>query len=326
MDQYLEQNNPHISFIILNWNQCAVTLDCLESLNMLDYPNYDITIVDNGSSDHSVEIIRKKYPNCMIIENPVNLGYSEGNNVGIRYALSLNSEYIFLLNNDTFIDKSLLAQLVRVFNNDPTVGIAGPSMYYANPNNVLWGGRNWIDWPKARVVRENMGEVIDVKSLPNQSSQEVMYIDSCAILVKAEVFKKIGLMDHRYFINFDDIDLCIRARKAGYKIVYVPSGMIWHRVSAAIGIGSPANTYYMTRNALLFFSRHSPGILKLKNTIRLLFNTARSILAWTIKQEYKEEIYRYKIRANLLAVRDFFLGRFGEMGEDVRRVCYGNNA
>lgn len=320
-----DRNSHQVSFVILNWNQCAMTLDCLESLEKLDYQNYNLIVVDNGSTDHSAETIKQKYPDCIIIENPENLGYSEGNNVGIQYALGLNSNYIFLLNNDTYVDKYLLTRLIDVISKDTNIGIVGPTMYYAEPQNVLWGGHNWIDWHNTRVVREKMGEEIEYQALQNEPPHEVEYIDSCAILVKTEVFTKIGLMDYRYFINFDDIDLCMRVRKAGYKVVYVPSGIIWHRVSAAIGVGSPANTYYMTRNAFLFFSRHSPGILRLINTIRLFFKTVRSTLAWTLKSEYKDEIYRRKSRANIYAMRDYVLGRYGKMGEDVQRVCFGKN-
>jgi GT2 family glycosyltransferase len=136
------------------------------------------------------------------------------------------------------------------------------------------------------------------------------------------VFREIGLMDNRFFINFDDIDLCLRTHKAGLKIFYVPSAVIWHRVSAAMGIGSPANTYYMTRNALIFFTRHSPGFSKVICVIRIFFDTIRTIVAWRFKSAYKEEIYQRKWKANVLALRDFVLRRFGKMGPDVRRICY----
>jgi GT2 family glycosyltransferase len=314
---------PRVTFVILNWDQADMTLDCLRSLRTLDYPNFDVILVDNASSDDSVIRIRQAYPDCEIIENQENLGYSEGNNVGIRRALEKCSEFIFLLNNDTYVHQKMLSRLVSVAKQDPTAGITGPTMFYADPPNLLWGGKNWVDWRKPRVVREQMGEIVDIDSLETQPPLDVIYIDSCAILIRSQLFKDIGLMDNRYFINFDDIDLCLRARNSGYKIIYTPSAFMWHRVSAAMGVGSPANTYYMTRNALIFFARHSPGLLKIWGIVRILVGTLRTTIAWTFKPEYRtEKIYQRKRKANLLGLRDFILKRYGKMGVDVQRVCY----
>jgi hypothetical protein len=317
---------PCVTFVILNWNQGDMTLDCLDSLSALDYRPYEVIVVDNGSSDDSVEKIRRAYPACTVIENGHNVGYSEGNNVGIRAALQGESEFIFLLNNDTYVHPQMLRRLVQAAQQDPQAGILGPTMFYADPPNMLWGGVNWVDWRRTRVVRERMGETVKIESLEGLPPREVMYIDSCAILVRSQVFRQIGLMDNRFFINYDDIDLCLRAQKAGYKVVYVPAAVMWHRVSAAMGIGSPANTYYMTRNALLFFGRHSPGATKALGVVRILWNTLRTTAAWALKAEYRSDLYRRKRQANLLAVRDYFLRRYGMMGADVRRVCYAERA
>ena len=115
----------------------------------------------------------------------------------------------------------------------------------------------------------------------------------------------------------------MRARKAGYTIVYAPSAMMWHKVSAAMGQASPATTYYMTRNTLLFFWKYAPGIWKIIAFIRILSRSLRTITAWTVKAEYHNDVFRRKRTANLMALRDFFLKRFGKMGPDVTHVCYG---
>jgi GT2 family glycosyltransferase len=320
---HIHEAEPHVTFIILNWNQYELTLDCLESLGKLEYTKFDVIVVDNGSTDGSVEKIRQAYPNCGIIENKENLGYSEGNNVGIRRALEQETEFIFLLNNDTLVDPQMLSRLVVEAQQDPTVGITGPTMFYADPPTMLWGGRNWVNWRKTRVVRERMGETVERTFLENQPPIEAMYIDSCAILVRSQVFKEIGLMDNRFFINFDDIDLCLRARKAGYKIIYVPSAVMWHRISAAMGIGSPATTYYMTRNSLILFTKYAPGVWKFVAMMIILLNTGRTVGAWMVKPQYRTETYRRKRIANIFAVRDFLLGRFGRMGRDVTQICFG---
>ena len=327
VDRHMPECNTHdemprVTFVILNWNQGDMTLDCLKSLKAMEYANYDVIVVDNASSDDSVAKIHQAFPACEILANQDNLGYSEGNNVGIRRVLERDLEFIFLLNNDTYIHPKMLTKLVMAAQNDASIGIAGPTMFYANPPDMLWGGKNWVDWKKIQVVRERMGDIVDITSLENQPPIEVMYIDFCAILVKSQVFRDIGLLDNRFFINFDDVDFCVRARKAGYIIKYVPSAFIWHRVSAAMGIGSPATTYYMTRNSLLLFARHAPGVWKLIGLMKILFRAGRTVGAWSIKTQYRTDTYRRKRIANIYAVRDFFLGRFGQMGLDVYNICY----
>lgn len=314
---------PKVFIVILNWNQGAMTLDCLRSLQSLNYANYQVVLVDNGSTDGSPDLVRAQFPECILIESKVNLGYSEGNNLGIRYALEHGADFLLLLNNDTLVDGEMLTRLVQAAQSDPQVGITGPTMFYANPPDMLWGGENRVVWPRATVVRNRMGECLEAEALRRQAPLEADYIDSCAILIKREVLEKVGLFDGRYFINFDDVDFNLRARKAGYTVQYVPGALMWHKVSAAMGVGSPATTYYMTRNSLLFFNRHAPGLWKWAGLARILFNTLRTTAAWSLQSEYRTEAYQRRRSANLLAVRDFLSGRFGRMGADVAQACAG---
>jgi GT2 family glycosyltransferase len=312
---------PQVVFVVLNWNQCSMTLDCLASLRKQDYPRYHIVVVDNGSTDGSQSSIRKMHPDVDVIEAGRNLGYSPGNNLGIQRALELDADYVFLLNNDTEVDSSMLPRLIQVAETDPKIGMVGPTMYYADPPNMVWGGRNRIDWKRASLLREHMGENIDQSLLDQEAPQQTDYVDTCAVLVKREVIKKIGSLDGRYFINFDDFDWNTRTSRAGYKIVYAPSARMWHKVSATMGLASPATTYYMTRNALLFFSANGPGLWRVLGPLQIALRTIRTIAAWTLKRQYRTEVFRRKRDANVLALRDFCLGRFGKMGGDVARIC-----
>src|SRR3989339_346256 len=122
-------NKPLVYILILNWNGKEDTLECLSSLKKIDYPNYKTIVIDNGSTDDSVKIINKKYPKIKIIENKKNLGYAEGNNVGIRYALKNKADYVLILNNDTIVDKKFLTELVKVGESNEKVGIVGPNVY-----------------------------------------------------------------------------------------------------------------------------------------------------------------------------------------------------
>ena len=311
---------PLVYFVILNWNQPDLTLACFESLSELDYPNYKVVLVDNGSTDNSVALIREAYPEVILIEPGQNLGYSAGNNVGIQYAMEHGAEYVYLLNNDTAVDKYMLLRMVEASEATPDAGMVGPTIYYFDPPDVLWSAVNTIDWPRGQIIRHDLNKVWPVAP-DDTPSQQVDYVDSCAILVKREVIEKIGMLDESFFINFDDADWNIRARQVGYKVIHVPTARVWHKVSAAMGQASPATTYYMTRNILLFLWKHTRGLTRLKATGYVLTRTLRTVMAWTFKPQYRE--FRRKRNANLYALRDAMLGRFGPMGADVRRTCFG---
>lgn len=315
------EKSPRVYFVVLNWNQPEMTADCLNSLAEQDYPNFHVVVVDNGSTDGSAAMLRERFPWATVLEIPENVGYSCGNNVGLEYVLERDADYVFLLNNDTEVDPHMLTQLVEVAESNPQIGMVGPTMYCADPPNMIWGGDNWIDWRRARMIRRRFGELDDGSEFQKQPPRDVHYIDTCAVLVKREVIGNIGLMNGDYFINFDDLDWNVRARKAGYRIVYVPAARMWHKVSVTMGLASPATTYYMTRNSLLFFWTHAPGVWKVLAPLQIILGTVRTIGAWTLKTRYHTEIFRRKRDANLLALRDFILGRFGRMGMDVTRAC-----
>lgn len=314
---------PHVFTIILNWNQLDLTLDCLASLSECDYPNHTIILVDNGSSDGSPERIRAAYPQVVVLPLPHNLGYSAGNNAGLNYALEHGADYLFLLNNDTLVSPDLITRLVTAAQADPAVGMVGPTMFYFEPSDVVWGAKNYILWPQGRTLRQGMNQPAP-SNLASEPPCEIDYIDSCAILVKRQVVEKIGLLNEDYFINYDDVDWNTRARAAGYKVIYLPAAHMWHKVSAAMGVASPRTTYYMTRNGLLFFSTHAKGLARCLAVARILSDTLQTVAAWTLFKQYHTPAFRQKRAANLLALRDFFTRRFGKMGPDVERACQTN--
>ena len=320
------ETSSSVYCVVLNWNQPEMTAECLRSLAAQDYPAFHVLLVDNGSEDDSVALLREQFPWVTFLELPQNVGYSAGNNAGIRHAIETEADYVFLLNNDTEVDPHMLTRLMEVARSDPEIGVVGPTMYCADPPGLIWGGDNEIEWRRARTIRHRFGEIDDGQQLQHGVPRQVDYIDTCAVLLKREVFEDIGLMDSRYFINFDDLDLNVRARRAGYHIVYVPSARMWHKVSATMGLASPATTYYMARNALLFFWSHAPGIWKVLAPLQVVWRNLLNVAAWTIRLRCRDESYRRRRSAKLLATRDFFLRRFGRMGRDVARACYGDDS
>lgn len=319
----MPNRSPHVTFVILNWNQPELTAECLNSLHQQDYVNYHVLLVDNGSRDNSVEYLQSCFPWVEILSLKDNVGYGLGNNAGIEHALLTPTDYIFLLNNDTQVDSDMLSILVTVAESDSQFGIVGPTMYYFEPPDVIWSGENYVNWRSGQVTRKRMGEHVSQDSLRQLDICKVDHIDTCAALVRREVFESVGLLDPRYFINYDDLDLDLRAKRAGFDVVYVPHAFMWHKVSLAMGFASPATTYYMTRNALNLFWTRAPLFWKPLAVSSILLRTTRTMLAWAIKTNYKTEAYQRKRRANAYALRDFFLRRFGRMGEDVALVCYG---
>ncbi|MGC8880107.1 MAG: glycosyltransferase family 2 protein [Anaerolineae bacterium] len=308
---------PSVGVIILNWNNAPDTLACLESVLHSDYPNFHVLVVDNGSTDGSSEAVRAAYPTVTLIENGENLGYAEGNNVGIRHALAEGADYVLLLNNDTLVAPDMLRELIAVAETDARVGIVGPLIYYYEPADVLWNAGNAIDWRNGSVANLYGDKpAVGVGTQP----YAVDYVSGCALCIRRQVIEQVGILDSRFFIYYEETDWCVRARRAGYQVLMVPCARIWHKVSGTMGIASPPTTYYMTRNQFLFYARHTRGLARTTLLSRLLLRELRTLAAHSLKPCHHH--LRRSRDARLLALRDALLGRWGKMGADVARVCY----
>ena len=315
------KTNPLVAIVVLSWNQLQLTLACLESLQGLEYPDYRVLLVDNASTDGTPQAVRERYPQVAIIENRENLGYAEGNNVGIRRALEDGADYVLVLNNDTLVAPDLLSELVRVAAADSGVGLVGPTIYYADPPDMVFALGSRIRWAAGTIRHRGMFQ--PASQVPGLTAPEpVDFLPGTAVLMSRQCLERVGLFDPAYFLNFEDVELCVRAGRHGFRVLFAPQAVIWHRVSATLGLASPANTYYMTRNALRFFWGNAPPGVRCVSVACILLRTLRTVSAWSLKSQYKTDLFRRKRDANLLALRDFFLGRFGKMGPDVARVCY----
>ncbi|MBV7328038.1 glycosyltransferase family 2 protein [Chloroflexi bacterium TSY] len=303
------KSSPLVHVIIINWNQAKLTNECLQSLFESDYPAITVIVVDNGSTDDSVEFIRRSFPQVIMLEPGENLGYSEGNNFGIRYSIQQNADYILLLNNDTTVAPDMLSRLVETAEADSTIGIVGPTQYYFDEPDTIWGAANYIKWIKGLPVRSRMGHKDNSPDAHYgiDNTIDADYIDTCAALVRREIFEQVGLLDARYFINYDNADLGLRSREAGFRVVYRPAAKMWHKVSASMGLASPATTYYMTRNLLLLLWSRGSGLSRFIGVSRVVGSKLRTIAAWTIKPQYKDQMFQRRRNANLLALRDFCL-------------------
>ena len=274
---------PRVFIIILNWNNWPDVLECLESLKDNDYPNYQVVIVDNGS-DQKPQVLNQ---DIKIIYNEKNLGFSGGNNVGIKYALENNADYVLLLNDDTIVSQDFLSKLVEVAENNNKIGIIGPKIYFYNndvilsqqakdlneidssalPQNdreskgKLWSAGGKINW------LYNKGEMIgydeeDKGQYDLPKVQETEFLTGCCVLVKKQAIEKIGLMPEEYFLYYEDTDWSLKARENGFKCVFVPDAKIWHKGSQSSISGSSSYIYYHIRNGLIIAQKYAPWYIK----------------------------------------------------------------
>jgi GT2 family glycosyltransferase len=311
-----------VSIVILNWNNPQDTIECLHSVLSLNYPNFSTLVVDNGSTDDSVSKIKDNYPDIEIIETNKNLGYAEGNNIGIRHAIQSGADYILVLNNDTIVETNMLMELVRVAESRLDAGMIGPTIYCTNPNDKLFAAGSFVLWRQGDLDHRGMFELPGSYVYGN-NPELVDFIVGCGVLIPRSVVEKIGLLESKYYLNFEDVEWGVRANRYGYKVFYAPKAIMWHKVSATLGQASPANTYYMTRNALLFFWENIPSVFRRWVVVmQIILRTLRTVMAWTFRSKYQGKFFKQKSLANILAIRDFLLGSYGEMGEDVYNICF----
>jgi len=246
---------PKIFIIIVNFNAWRNTLACLESLDKLSYSNFEIIIVDNNSQDDSIVQIEKYLDTNSknryhLFTNPVNEGFAEGNNIGITYARDHEADYILLLNNDTIVDENFLNEMIQIGEADEAIGIIGSTIYYESEPDKIWFASAKFSW---------LGGGRHIIKLITKDSRPSDFITGCALLIKKEVIQKIGQMPIDYFIYYEDIDWCLSAKKAGFKMAVATNAKIWHKISHTTEkLGEPIIQYYHIRNALLLTSRHAP--------------------------------------------------------------------
>ena len=248
-------DNTKVAIILLNWNGKNDTIECLESIKQITYPNFEILLVDNGSTDGSVKYFSEQYPDIEIIDNKNNMGYAEGNNVGIRKAMKNGADYVLLLNNDTVVDPVFLDEMVNVAQSNPNIGFAGPKVYYYNYNqkkDVINFAGGKLDMWKGKTYHIGLNKVDNGQY---DEIKEVDYVEGSCLLLRKEVINKIGLFDPSYFAYWEENDLCMRGHKAGYISIFVPKAKIWHKIAASNT--NNKKIYYLTRNQFWFIKRYA---------------------------------------------------------------------
>ena len=258
-------NYPKVSIIILNWNGLEDTIECLESLKRITYPNYEVIVVDNGSRGNDAQVLQERFGDYIhLIQNDKNYGFAGGANIGIRRALNnSHPDYFLLLNNDTVADPEFLTEMIKVAEAEPAIGVAGAGIYYYNhPDEIQHFIRGKIDlWrgqaiPLLSIVAEKIKKRESAKEQCDQV-EEVAQVTGCCFLIKEQVLRSIGLLDEGYFCYWEETDYCLRAKRAGYKIVYIPKAKVWHKGGQSGKKIRGLSRYYTTRNRFKFMKKHA---------------------------------------------------------------------
>ena len=237
-----------VSIVVLNWNGFSDTAACLSSLEHLDYPNYRVMVVDNGSTDDSAARIRKDFPSVELIETGKNLGFAGGCNVGIRQAIREGAEFIWLLNNDTTVDPGALKALVDGAQTEPRIGAVGSAIYYMHDRERLqcWGGGYVNFWlGRSRHIFKQKDE------------GKLQFVTGASLLLTRAAIDEVGELDEGFFMYWEDADYCFRIRAAGAKLAVAGSSKIWHKESSSVGKGSSRMDSYFSASAARFFRKHA---------------------------------------------------------------------
>lgn len=271
---------------IVSFNSNKLTLDCLKSIEKLNKKNIElfVIVIDNASDEIFKTSEDFKNFKLDIIRSEENLGFSGGQNLAIKYALKKEADYVLVLNSDTIAQEDLVLKLLDAF--DDNVGIVSPKIYFAKGRefqkdkyekkdlgNVIWYAGGVVDWKNIIAFHRGVDEVD--KGQYDQL-EEIDFASGCAMMIKQEVFERIGFFDERFFLYYEDNDFSQRAKKRGYKILYQPSAILWHKnASSAGGSGSNLQDYYISRNRLLFGFRYASKRSKaalMKESFKLLIN------------------------------------------------------
>ena len=247
------KQKPLISVVILNWNGRDVLRECLDSVRAIRYVLHEVIVVDNGSKDDSVKMVIKDYPDVVLIENAYNLGASGGRNVGLLRAMDSNVYFIFTLDNDLVADPNVISGLLKAFDENPGIGLAQAKVYDFDEPNLILGFGSKIDYTQNIVKNYFVRDTGQYEKV-----LEVDFVGTGATLVRKEVYDEVGLLDPMFLgYGYEDIDLCVRARQFGYKVVWCPYAKVWHRPHSGVGKYSFRKKYLESRNAIYFMKKHA---------------------------------------------------------------------
>ncbi len=254
-----------LAIVLVNWNSFELTKDSLESLRLTMFNNYDCIVVDNGSVDGSGDLIKKQFPNCIVLKSSTNKGFTGGNNLGIEFALQNGYEYIMMLNNDVFVEPDFLEPLIARLDQDNLIGAVQPLIYFDHDRNLIWNAGSTYNTFLGICSTPDYNKK-DAQGLFRNKEKKIDWITGCAFMMRSSILKEIGLLKEGFFIYYEDVDLSFRIKAAGYELAYVPSSVIYHiagishktKEKGKEGFVSPKVHFLYTRNRIWCLKEHTP--------------------------------------------------------------------
>lgn len=274
-------SHPRVSVITINYNNANVTGALLESLRKVTYPDVEVIVIDNFSTEDPTEYITRHFPEVTFIRSPKNLGFAGGNNLGIQAA---TGEYLLFLNNDTEVDPGFLEPMVHLFETNAEAGAASPKILYYNSDGIIqYAGSTCMNPFTGRNKRVGF---MEKDRGQHDTLRQTDLAHGAAMMVPRRVIEKAGVMPEFFFLYYEEIDWCESIKKAGYKIFFVPGSKVYHKESMSVGKLSTLKTYYMTRNRLLFMRRHTSGMTKISWIIFfLLFSLPKNTVTYLLRRD-----------------------------------------
>lgn len=239
---------PLVSIVVINWNGSNTIETCLRLILKSSYRNYEVIVIDNNSWDDSPKIIEEKFPQVRLIRSQENVGYAKACNIGIKAA---GGDYLTFIANDIYLDSRWLSQVLDATRSSEKVGIAGGIIYYHDPSSIVWGGGGKIDLVTGQTWQLGAYE-------SSVQSKDIDYISGGAVLIKKKLFEKVGLLDECFFLYAEDLDICLRATRAGYDLKLVPEASAWHIAPLQLK-NIPFRTYYLNvKSSIRLYFKHFP--------------------------------------------------------------------
>ena len=314
-----------VAIIILNYNGLNDTLECLESVYEIDYKDFEVIVVDNGSEIKPKAPILKRFPQTTIFENDQNLGFAEGCNIGMRYALKKKIPYILLLNNDTVVHKNLLKVLVKAAQENKAGGIFGTKILSYYEKDKIDNIGAYFSWKTGQFYYG--GQNVHKNTAQFCQKRQADYVCGGGFFIKSEVIEKIGLLENKFFLMWEEVDFCYRAKKEGFEIWTEPEAVIWHKISASFVGGKIHSDYFWWRGRLLwakrnlsskekrllyrrFFLKEIFKVYKLKTLKTIELYLLKYLTRKAIEPRKVLKVLRYKAASQ--GIIDYFLGHFGQ--------------
>lgn len=293
---------PSVGIVAVNYNSAAFIGEFAESLRGVRYPNFRLIVVDSASSDGSAEELLRQVPEAVLLPSDENLGTAGGNNRGIAYCLDHGFDYVLLLNNDTTLTEDFLERLVASADHRTLVV---PKILYYYDRRLISTHAGDFDWRRGLFRRTFHGRP---DSPAANSPRELETASFCCALVPAAAFRELGLLDERFFMYYEETDWLRQARDRGYRLLYRPEAVVYHRESASSGGGwtTPFKLYYATRNRIYLMRKHSssPGAYALFMAYFLAGRLVYLVLHLLRRR-------RRLARAMIRGVLDYHRGRMG---------------